>query len=266
MYAFDSSTIDLCLSIFFWAKFRKTKAAIKLHTLIDLRGNLPVFIHITDGKVHDVNALDELVLEENAFYVMDRGYVDFKRLYQLHQAGSFFVVRAKDNLKFRCIKSGKIDKATGLRCDQLIRLTGVKSAKGYPVYLRRVKYYDKENNLTLVLLSNNFEIEAIQVALLYKQRWQVELFFKWIKQHLRITTFWGYSENAVKIQIWIAVCTYLLVAYVKKQLDIAHSLYEILQILSVSVFSKVPVNELFKNQIMKDQYKPNANQLNIFDL
>lgn len=251
VYAFDPTTIDLCLNVFVWAKFRKTKAAIKLHTLIDLRGNLPVFIHITDGKAHDVNALDELAFEENAFYIMDRGYVDFKRLFQINQAGPFFVVRAKENLKFRCVKSCKVSKATGLRCDQVIRLTGHKSARDYPVYLRRVKYYDQANDLTLVFLSNNFSIEAVQIAMPYKQRWQVGLFFKWIKQHLRITTFWGHSENAVKTQIWIAVSTYLLVAYIKKQLAIKHSLYEIMQILSVSIFSKLAVNELLKMELAK---------------
>jgi len=266
VYAFDSTTIDLCLSVFAWARFRKAKAAIKLHTLIDIRGNLPVFIHITEGKVHDVNALDELEFEENAFYVMDRGYIDYKRLARINQAGSFFVVRAKDNLKFRCVESRKVDKATGLRCDQTIRLTGNKSAKDYPVYLRRTKYYDRVNKATLVLLSNSFGIEAIQIAMLYKQRWQVELFFKWVKQHLRITTFWGHSENAVKTQIWIAVCTYLLVAYIKKQLDIKHSLYEIMQILSVSIFSKIPVNELFKNIKNEHEHDYVRNQLDIFDL
>lgn len=266
VYAFDSTTIDLCLNVFVWAKFRETKAAIKLHTLIDLRGNLPVFIHVTDGKVHDVNALDELVFEENAFYVMDRGYMDFKRLFYIHKLKSYFVVRAKDNLKFRCIKSCVVDKLTGLRCDQVIRLTGTKTGKDYPVYLRRVKYYDKDNDLMLVVLTNNFKIEAMQIALLYKQRWHVELFFKWIKQHLRITTFWGHSKNAVKTQIWIAVCSYLLVAYVKKQLDIKHSLYEILQILSVSTFTKVPINELFTDLNTSIANIENPNQLKIFDL
>lgn len=266
VYAFDSTTIDLCLNVFVWARFRDTKAAIKLHTLIDLRGNLPVFIHITDGKVHDVNALDELVFEENAFYVMDRGYIDFTRLYYINKMKSYFVVRAKDNLKFRCVKSAVVDKATGLRCDQTIRLTGKKTAKDYPVYLRRIKYYDQENDLMLVVLTNNFQIGAMQIALLYKQRWQVELFFKWIKQHLRITTFWGFSENAVKTQIWIAVCSYLLVAYVKKQLDVRHSLYEILQILSVSAFTKVPINQLFTKLDVNIIDSTNLNQLKIFDL
>jgi hypothetical protein len=266
VYAFDSTTIDLCLSAFVWAKFRKTKAAVKLHTLIDLRGNLPTFIYISDGKLHDVKALDELITEENAFYVMDRAYVDFKRLFRMNQALSYFVVRAKDNLKFRVIESRKIDKQTGLKCDQTIRLKIKKSAKDYPAYLRRVKFYDKENKRMLVFLSNNFEITALLIAELYKQRWQVELFFKWIKQHLRIKVFWGYSPNAVKTQVWIAVCTYILVAYVKKQLKIQLSLYEMVQILSVSVFSKVPLNELFTNMSKNENINDSCIQLKLFDL
>lgn len=264
VYAFDSTTIDLCLSTFFWAKFRKTKAAVKMHTLLDLRGNLPTFIYITDGKVHDVNALDVLPFEQNAFYVMDRGYVDFGRLFSINKLGSFFVVRAKDNMKFKCIQSGKIDKATGLRCDQSIRLLTKKSAKEYPQYLRRVKYYDQETNQTLVFLTNNFEIDAITVAGLYKQRWQVELFFKWIKQHLKITAFWGFSENAVKTQIWIAICTYLLIAYLKKQLKSELSMYEIQQILSVSVFSKLTLDELLTNTSKNFEINNQYNQLTLF--
>lgn len=264
VYAFDSTTIDLCLSTFVWAKFRKTKAAVKMHTLLDLRGNLPTFIYITDGKVHDVNALDILLFEKNAFYIMDRGYVDFGRLYRITQCGSFFVVRAKDNLKFKCVHSRKVDKASGLRCDQTIRLQTKKSAKEYPQYLRRVKYYDQETDQTLVFLTNNFEIDAIMVANLYKQRWQVELFFKWIKQHLKITAFWGFSENAVKTQIWIAVCTYLLLAYVKKQLKSDLSLYEIQQILSVSIFSKSSLNELLTNTSKNFEINDQYNQLTLF--
>lgn len=264
VYAFDSTTIDLCLSTFVWAKFRKTKAAVKMHTLLDLRGNLPTFIYITDGKVHDVNALDILLFEKNAFYIMDRGYVDFGRLYVITQCGSFFVVRAKDNLKFKCVQSRKVDKSTGLRCDQTIRLLTKKSAKEYPQYLRRVKHYDQETDHIFVFLTNNFEIDPIMIANLYKQRWQVELFFKWIKQHLKITAFWGFSENAVKTQIWIAVCTYLLLAYVKKQIKSELSLYEIQQILSVSILSKSSLDELLtkhsKNFEINDQY----NQLTLF--
>ncbi|MCH7534981.1 MAG: IS4 family transposase [Bacteroidetes bacterium] len=266
VYAFDSTTIDLCLSVFFWARFRKTKAAVKLHTLLDLRGNLPTFIHITDGKVHDVNALDELFFEENAFYIMDRAYVDFCRLFKITQSLSFFVVRAKNNLKFRCVASRTVDKLTGLRCDQTIRLLVKKSADDYPAYLRRVKFYDKEKQRMFVFLTNNFKVEPLQIAMLYKQRWQVELFFKWIKQHLRITSFWGHSKNAVKTQIWIAVCTYLLVAYIKKQLKVEQSLYEMLQIISVSAFTKVPLNELLTNLSKNNEIKSHCNQLKMFDL
>lgn len=266
VYAFDSTTIDLCLSVFAWAKFRTTKAAVKMHTLIDLRGNLPTFIYISEGNVHDVNALDELSFEEKAFYIMDRGYVDFKRLYRVNTSGSFFVVRVKDNMKFRCVRSSPVDKNTGLRCDQTIRLTVKKSAADYPEYLRRVKYYDKETKLTFVFLTNNFDIGALQIALLYKQRWQVELFFKWIKQHLRITTFYGHSANAVKTQIWIAICTYLLIAQIKKQLSINLSLYEIMQIFSVSALSKMPINELLTPSVPEITEQPQRNQLNLFDL
>ena len=264
IYAFDSTTIDLCLNTFVWAKFRKTKAAVKLHTLLDLRGNLPTFIYITDGKVHDVNALDVIPFEKNAFYIMDRGYVDFERLYSINQLGSFFVVRAKDNLKFKCIDSRKVDKSTGLRCDQSIRLLTKKSAKEYPQYIRRVKYYDQETKQTLVFLTNNFDIDALIIAHLYKQRWQVELFFKWIKQHLKIIAFWGFSENAVKTQIWIAVCTYLLIAYVKRLLKSELSMYEIQQILSVSVFSKLSLNELLTNTSKNFEIDNHSNQLTLF--
>lgn len=266
VYALDSTTIDLCLSVFVWAKFRKAKAAIKLHTAIDLRGNLPTFIYITDGKVHDVNILDEILLEENAFYVMDKAYVDFRRLYRMTTTHSYFVVPAKNNLKFRCVESRKVDKSTGLRCDQSIRLTVKKSAKDYPIYLRRIRYHDKEYNLKLVFLTNNFEVSALLIAMLYKQRWQIELFFKWIKQHLRIKAFWGYSPNAVKTQVWIAVCTYLLIAYIKKQLKTEKSLYEIMQILSVSAFSKDPLFELLTNNLMEKEIKEPYKQLKMFDL
>ena len=266
VYAFDSTTIDLCLTMFEWAKFRKTKAAVKMHTLLDLRGNLPTFIHITDGKVHDVNSLDVMPVEQDAFYVMDRGYVDFARLYAIAGRGAFFVVRAKDNLSFTCTGSRKVDKTTGLRCDQTIKLKTKKSAREYPGKLRRVKFFDEETGLTLVFLTNNFEIDAIMVAMLYKQRWQVELFFKWIKQHLKIKAFWGFSENAVKTQIWIAVCTYLLLAYLKKQVKSDLTLYEIQQILSVSIFSKTPINELLNQVKIENKRTDSCNQLNLFDL
>lgn len=266
VYALDSTTIDLCLSVFPWAKFRKKKGAVKLHTLMDLRGNIPVFIDITDGKTHDVNTLDLIDFEPGAFYVMDKAYTDFDRLFDINQCKAFFVIRAKDNLKFRRVSSQGVDKATGLKCDQTIKLTGVKTSTLYPEKLRRIKYYDAENDLLLVFLTNNFEVEAIDICMLYKNRWQIELFFKWIKQHLRIKTFWGYSPNAVKTQIWIAICTYLLVGYAKKKLKSNLSLYEITQILGVSVFDKTPLNELLTNISKNELIKENYNQLNMFEL
>ena len=265
VYALDSSTIDLCLSVFVWAKFRKHKAAIKLHTLLDLRGDLPTFIDVTDGKTHDVNILDRIIFEPGAFYIMDKGYVDFERLYSIHQSQAFFVIRAKDNLKFKRIKASKVDKENGLRCDQTIMLTISKSRDGYPEMLRRVKYYDSDNDLLLVLLTNNFEIDALDVANLYHHRWRIELFFKWIKQHLRIKKFWGYSRNAVKTQIWIAVCIYLLVAYVKANIKTTLSLYEMLQILSVSIFDKTAINELLTDFSKNENILLDCNQLKLFE-
>ena len=245
VYALDASTIDLCLSLFPWARFRKTKGAVKLHTLLDLRGSIPSFISITEGNVHDVNVLNELIPEPGAFYIMDRGYLDFERLYLLHQCMSFFVIRSKTNTQFRRLYSHRIDKATGLRCDQTIVLTGVDTKKHYPDKLRRVKFFDEQNNRSFSFLSNNFLIPALVVAELYRCRWQVELFFKWIKQHLRIKAFYGTSENAVKTQIWIAVSVYVLVAIVKKQLRLDDvSLYTILQILSVTLFEKAPLYQV----------------------
>jgi len=265
VYALDSSTIDLCLSVFVWAKFRKHKAAVKLHTLLDLRGDLPTFIDVTDGKTHDVNILDRIIFEPGAFYIMDKGYVDFERLYSIHQSQAFFVIRAKDNLKFKRIKASKVDKENGLRCDQTIVLTIAKSRDGYPEMLRRVKYYDSNNDLLLVLLTNNFEIDALDVANLYHHRWRIELFFKWIKQHLRIKKFWGYSRNAVKTQIWIAVCIYLLVAYVKANIKTTLSLYEMLQILSVSIFDKTAINELLTDFSKNENILLDCNQLKLFE-
>jgi Domain of unknown function (DUF4372)/Transposase DDE domain len=244
IYALDATTINLCLNVFWWAKFRRAKAAVKLHTLLDLRGNLPTFIRITDGKTHDVKVLDELIFEPLAIYLMDKGYLDFQRLFRLNSASAFFVTRAKINLAFRRIYSSKVDKTNGLRCDQIIKLTTHYSSKAYPEKLRRVKYYDKEQGKMYIFLTNNFEISAMEVALLYKHRWKIELFFKWIKQHLQIKTFWGESENAVKTQIWIAVCTYLMVAIAKKELKIERNLYEILQIISVSIFDKTQLDQL----------------------
>ena len=266
VYALDSSTIDLCLSLFPWARFRKQKGAIKLHTLLDLRGNLPSFIKITDGKVHDVNILDDLIPEPGSFYIMDRGYLDFARLYILTQFFAFFVIRSKTNLKFRRLYSHPIDKDTGLRCDQTIALTGIKSAKGYPDKLRRTRYFDIETNLDLTFLSNNFFIPALTIAQLYKCRWQVELFFKWIKQHLRIKAFFGTSKNAVKTQIWIAISVYVLVAIIKKRLNLDLSLYTILQILSVTMFEQLPIIQVLTNFDYKSMEDDSYKQLLLIEL
>jgi hypothetical protein len=244
VYALDASTIDLCLSLFPWAKFRKTKAAVKLHTLLDLRGNIPSFIWITDGKVHDVNVLDELIPEPGAIYIMDRGYLDFERLYSMHQCSSFFVTRTKSNTGYRRLYSNKIDRTTGLRCHQTIVLTGNYTKINYPEKLRLVKYYDPEAGKRLSFLTNQFSLPALTVADLYRCRWQVELFFKWIKQHLRIKAFYGTSENAVKTQIWIAISVYVLVAIIKKRMILERSLYTILQILSITLFEKISINQL----------------------
>ena len=244
-YAFDSTTIDLCLSVFPWAHFREHKAAVKAHTLLDLRGNLPTFIYITDGTVHDVNALDVLPIEPGACYIFDRGYLDFRRLHAIHEKGAFFITRMKRNTQWKRLYSRPVDRLHGLRCDQTIRLTGYKAAEYYPENLRRVKYYDAETQNPYVFLANHFTLTAQQVADLYKQRWQVELFFKWIKGHLKIKVFWGESENAVRTQIWVAVCTYLMVAIIRKQCRIERSMYDILQILSTSVFEKIGLQELF---------------------
>jgi hypothetical protein len=265
VYALDASTIDLCLSVFPWAPFRSTKAAIKLHTLLDLRGNIPTFIHISDGKLHDVNVLDLLLPEAGAFYVMDRGYVDFKRLHRLHQAGSFFVTRAKSNLKAQRRYSRPVDHATGLICDQTIVLTGFYSRQNFDTPLRRIKFKDPMSGKQLVFLSNNFALPALTIAALYRCRWQVELFFKWIKQHLRIKVFFGTSENAVKTQIWIAVSVYVLVAIVKKRLKLSASLYEMLQILSLTMFEKTPLDQLLNNIVSEEIQSMSANQLNLFD-
>ena len=266
VYALDSTTIDLCLSLFAWARFRKTKSAIKLHTLMNLRGSIPEFIHISSGKLSDVNILDLLLPQPDAFYVLDRGYLDFERLYSLHQARSFFVVRAKKNLKFKRRYSNEVDNSSGVQADQLIVLTGVKSQKRYPEILRRIRYFDKEKDKRLVFLTNNFELDAFTIAELYKARWKIENFFKWIKQHLKIKSFYGTSENAVKTQIWIAVSTYILVAILKKQLNIQRSLYEILQVLSVSLFDKTLITELFTKSNYNIESVSSFKQLSLFDL
>jgi len=266
IYALDSTTIDLCLSLFPWAKFRKHKAAIKLHTLLDLRGSIPSFIEITTGLIHDVNILDILIPEPGSYYIMDRGYLDFERLYRLHQDKAFFVIRAKKNFQFRRLYSRAVDKTTGLRCDQTVKLTGYKSSQYYPEKLRRVKYYDAENNRYLVFLTNDFDILALIVADLYRNRWKIELFFKWIKQHLKIKTFFGTSPNAVKTQIWIAISVYLMVAIIKKTLKSEISLYTILQIFSVSLFEKVPIYLLLMESKSQNLNGCPSNQLKLFEL
>jgi len=265
VYALDSSTIDLCLSLFPWAKFRKAKGAVKMHTLLDLRGSIPTFIHLTDGLCHDVNVLDHIVIEPGAIYVMDKGYVDYFRFYSLiHQQRGFFVTRAKDNMAARRVYSRKVDKTTGLKYDQSVKLTGFYIKKDYPDYLRRIKYQDEETGKIYVFLTNNFELSALLIAQLYKERWKIELFFKWIKQHLRIKSFYGTSRNAVYCQIWIAICMYLLVAILKKRLKLEHSLYTLLQIFSLTLFEKVTINELFINSIYKPISSDNTNQLSIW--
>jgi hypothetical protein len=266
VYALDATTIDLCLSLFHWAPFRKAKGAVKLHTLLDLRGAIPAFIHISDGKMHEVNVLDFLPIEAGAFYVMDRGYLDFTRLYRLHQMGGFFVTRAKANTNARRIYSSPVDRATGLVCDQTIALNGFYATQHYPDYLRRIRFNDAQSGKTLILLTNNFALPPLTIAALYKNRWQVELFFKWIKQHLRIKKFLGNSENAVKTQIWCAVSTYVLIAIIKKELQINASLYTLLQILSVSVFEKTELSCAFQSTGYSSETLDADNQLNLFGI
>ena len=263
VYAFDSTTIDLCLSVFPWAKFRKTKAAVKLHTLLDLRGNIPVVISITNGKMHDVNALDDLVFEPGAIYIFDKAYVDFARLYGIHQSLAFFVTRAKSNFVFKRLYSRPVDKSTGIRADQIIMVTGFYTLLDYPEKLRRIRYYDVETKKRFVFLTNNFTLPAIVIAKLYKCRWQVELFFKWIKQHLRIKAFYGTSENALKTQIWIGISVYVLVAIVKKRLKLDRSLYTILQILSVTTFEKTPILQVLSAPNYENDTSDDDNQLNL---
>ncbi len=265
-YAFDSTTIDLCLALFPWARFRRRKGAVKLHTLLDLRGNIPRFVHISHGKKHDVTALDELVLEAGAFYIMDRGYIDFAHLYMFTQQMAFFIVRGKRNLDYRRQAYRSVDKSTGLRTDQRIVLKGPKSSKQYPVALRRITYVDAETKKRFTFLTNNMSLPALTIAQLYKCRWQVELFFKWIKQHLRIKAFYGTSPNAVKTQVWIAISVYVLVAIVKKELKLPRSLYEILQILSVTLFEKTPVFAALTSQNCHNEDASRPKQLQLFDL
>jgi len=266
VYAFDSTTIDLCLSLFPWAFFRKRKGAIKLHTLLDLRGAIPTFIHITEGKTHDVRILDILPLEPGSFYILDRGYLDYSRLYTLHQGRAFFVTRAKSNLQSRRLRSRAVDKTMDLTSDQMIVLTGPKSKTEYPEPLRRVRFYDRENDRHLIFLTNNFLLPALTIAKLYKLRWQVELFFRWIKQNLRIKSFYGTSENAVRTQIWVAIAIYALVAIIRKRMDLKPPLYNILQILSVTAFEKVPLNQLLTETDDHDSVAADCNQLVLFNL
>ena len=266
VYALDSTTIDLCLSLFPWARFRKRKGAVKMHTLLDLRGNIPSFIEITDGKVHDVNILDDLIPEPGSFYIMDRAYIDFSRLHVLTQCSAFFVIRAKTNLQFRRFYSHNIDKSTGLRCDQTIVLTGINSSKEYPDKLRRIKYFDSDNNLYLTFLTNNFMLPAQIITKLYKCRWQIEIFFKWIKQNLRIKSFYGTSENAVKSQIWIAVSVYVLISIIKKRLDLELSFYTILQIFSVTAFEQLPIIQILTAFDLENKMVDSCKQLLLFKL
>lgn len=266
LYALDSTTVDLCLSLFPWARFRQYKAAVKMHTLLDLHGNIPTFIGITDGKVHDVNMLDEILPEPGAFYVMDRGYIDFERLFVFTLSAAFFVVRTKENVLLQRRYSHEVDKSTGVRSDHTVILTAINSIKAYPDAMRRVTYLDLETNKRFKFLTNNFILPALTIAQIYKSRWQIELFFKWIKQHLRIKAFYGTSENAVKIQIWVAVAVYVLVAIVRKRLRLEASLYQILQILSVTLFEKTPILQAFQDTDSQADLLANANQLILFDL
>jgi len=265
VFAIDATTIDLCLSAFYWATFRSTKAGIKLHTQIDLKTAIPEFILFSNASVHDVNVLDVISFEANSFYVMDRGYVDYQRLYKIHLCGAFFVTRAKDNMSYRRLYSHAKDKSTGILYDQTIMLNNHYASKDYPQRMRRIKFKDEQTGKVLVFLTNNFYLTANQIAQLYKHRWKIELFFKWIKQHLKIKSFWGHSENAVKTQVWIAVCVYVLVAIAKKKFMLTHSLYEILQIVSISIFEKMPIQQLFQQTQLQSFNQITHNQLTMFD-
>jgi Domain of unknown function (DUF4372)/Transposase DDE domain len=264
VYAVDSTTIDLCLNVFWWAKFRKHKGAIKLHTQFDIKSDIPHFVHFSDGSVHDINVMDILVYEPGSFYVFDRGYVDFSRLYNIHQKLAWFVTRAKENMNYRRLYSNKVDKSTGIKVDQVIKLNNYYAAKDYPDKLRLIKFYDSESAMDLEFLSNNFELAATEIAMLYKYRWRIELFFKWIKQHLQIQSFWGTSENAVRIQVYTAIIAYCTVAIMKQSLKIDHTNYEILQILSLTLLSKTPVNQLFDANYQQNFKELNHKQLILF--
>lgn len=265
VFAIDSTVIDLCLSVYTWAHFRRAKGAVKLHVMLDLKNSIPCFIRISEGKAHDLSGLDHIDFEADGFYVMDRGYTDFLRLFKIHKADAFFVIRAMDKLAFKRTKSFVCDKTTGVRCDQRIRLKNPVPAAKYPAAMRRIKFFDADQQRTFVFLTNNFELPADQIARLYKNRWQIELFFKWIKQHLKIKSFWGYEPNAVKTQIWIAIAVYVLVAIVKKRLGLTHSMYEILQILSINILDKTPIKSLFYPQNLQVFKEQDSKQLTLFD-
>ena len=265
VFAIDATTIDLCLSTFHWASFRSTKAGIKLHTQLDLKTAIPEFILFSNAAVHDVNALDVISFERDSFYILDKGYIDYRRLYRIHLCGAFFITRTKDNMNFRRLYSGAVDKKKGVLCDQTIKLNNHYASKDYPEKLRRIKFYDQETNKVLVFLTNNFHLKATDVAQLYKHRWKIELFFKWIKQHLKIKSYWGQSENAVKTQVWIAVSVYVLVAIAKRKFMLQQSLYEILQILSISIFERMPIQQLFQQTQLQSFKEQNHNQLKMFD-
>ncbi|MCX6185984.1 MAG: IS4 family transposase [Bacteroidetes bacterium] len=264
IYAIDTTTIDLCLDVFWWAKFRKNKAAIKLHTMLDIKTEIPCYIHITDGKVHEINVLDIIEFEQGGFYVMDRGFVDYSRLYNIHQQQAYFITRAKTNMKCRRIYSAKVDKTTGILYDQTIQLVNFYAVQQYAYKLRRIKYFDKETNKQFIFLTNNFELPALHVAMLYKYRWKIELFFKWIKQHLKVKSFWGHSENAVKVQVYVAIITFVTVALVKQKLKTPLTQYQILQILSLTLLNKTPINQLFQDAILQYVNEPSHNQLKMF--
>jgi hypothetical protein len=266
IFIIDSSTVNLCLSLYPWAVFRKTKAAVKLHTKMDAKTSIPDFIHISDGKVHDVNILDMITFLPYSFYVMDRGYLDFARLYTIHTSKAYFIIRAKKGFDFERVYSAPVDKSTGVKCDQTIKLCGFYTSKDYPVKMRRIKFYDAETDKTLIFLSNNFELKAGEIATLYKHRWFIETFFKWIKQHLKIKSYWGRSINAVKTQIWIAISVYVIVLILKKRLNLKQSIYEILQILSINIFDKEPLYQLFNKPNLQNFKEQNYNQLKLFDL
>jgi hypothetical protein len=264
VYAIDTTTIDLCLSLFWWARFRKYKGAIRLHTMLDIKTEIPCYMHITDGKVHEVNVLDRIVYEPGGFYIMDRAFIDWARLYNIHENKAYFVTRGKTNMKFKRVSSSKVVKSTGIKCDQTIKLVNFYASKEYSENFRRIKYFDEETQKQFVFITNNFELSPLQIANLYKHRWKIELFFKWIKQHLKVKSFWGYSENAVKIQVYCALITFLTVAIVKQKMKLTQTHYEILQILSITLLNRTPLNQLFEDALLQDFKEQNPNQLKMF--